>query len=97
MIVAKLRRVVLDTLKPHEPNIVLLALALTELPGVAAANITLVDMDARVESVKITLEGDAIDFDQVRELLIELGTSVHSIDQVVAGDAIIEARATPQD
>ncbi len=94
---AKLRRVVLDTLKPHEPNIVILAQALTDLPGVWAANLTIVEMDARVESVKITIEGEAIDFDQVRELLSELGTSVHSIDQAVAGNAIIEASPTPQD
>jgi hypothetical protein len=59
---AKIRRLVLDTLKPHEPNIIDLANMLSELEGVSSVNISIYEMDRMVENAKITIEGDAISF-----------------------------------
>ena len=49
----KIRRLVLDTLKPHEPSIVEWAGILSELEGISAVNISIYEMDRKVENAKI--------------------------------------------
>lgn len=93
----KIRRLVLDVLKPHNPSIIQLAAELSELPGVEAVNISIYEIDQRVENAKITLEGSDIIYDAVLQVIGEVGGTVHSIDEVVAGRMIIEDAKTPQD
>jgi hypothetical protein len=88
------RRIVLDTLKPHEPNIIELAQQLSELTGVGAVNISIYEMDRKVENAKITIEGQDIQFSEVESLIRELGGTVHSIDEAVAGKSIIDDAST---
>jgi hypothetical protein len=92
-----IRRLVLDTLKPHEPSIIKMAQELSDLPGIAAVNISIYEMDRKVENAKITIEGDNIQPLEVYQVIEELGGSVHSIDEVVAGKKIIDDAATLQD
>ena len=91
------RRLVLDVLKPYEPTIVQLAQLLSELEGVEAVNISIYEIDRRVENAKITIQGSDISFELVEDLIEENGGAVHSIDEVVAGRIIIDDAATPQD
>ena len=93
----KLRRLVLDTLKPHEPTILVWADKISELDGISAVNIAIMEIDRKVENAKLTIVGDGISFDRVREVIEDLGGTVHSIDEVVAGEKIIDAALTPQD
>ncbi len=93
----KIRRLVLDVLKPHEPTIIELASQLSELDGVEAVNISIYEIDLRVENAKITIEGDNINYEIVDYVIQENGGTVHSIDEVVAGKMIIEDAETPQD
>ena len=93
----KILRVVLDVLKPHDPSIIDLASLLSDLQGVENVNISIYEMDRRVENVKITLEGTDIDYDKVARMIIDQGGTVHSIDEVVAGCEIIEDAETLQD
>ncbi len=88
------RRIVLDTLKPHEPNIISLAQQLSELTGVGSVNISIYEMDRKVENTKITIEGQDIQFSEVESLIRELGGTVHSIDEAVAGKSIIDDAST---
>ena len=94
---AKIRRLVLDTLKPHEPNIIDLANELGELAGVSAVNISIYEMDRKVENAKITIEGEDISFESISKLIEEMGGTIHSIDEVVAGKMIIDDAETLQD
>ena len=94
---AKIRRLVLDTLKPHEPNIIDLANVLSELTGVSAVNISIYELDRMVENAKITIEGEDISFEQVSHSIEDMGGTIHSIDEVVAGKMIIDDAATLQD
>ena len=94
---AKIRRLVLDTLKPHEPNIIDLADVLSELTGVFAVNISIYELDRMVENAKITIEGEDISFEQVSHSIEDMGGTIHSIDEVVAGKMIIDDAATLQD
>lgn len=94
---ARIRRLVLDTLKPHEPSIIEMAAQLSELAGVLAVNISIYEMDRKVENAKITIEGENLSYPLVLEIVEELGGAVHSIDEVVAGKMIIDDSATLQD
>jgi len=92
-----LRRLVLDTLKPLEPTIIEFAQQISELPGVDSVNISIYEIDRKVENAKITIEGPEIIFETVKELIRELGGSIHSIDEAVAGKSIIDDASTLQD
>ncbi len=94
---AKVRRLVLDTLKHHEPNIIDLANVLSEIVGVSAVNISIYEVDRKVENAKITIEGEDIPFSKVSEMIEDMGGTIHSIDEVVAGKKIIDDAATLQD
>jgi hypothetical protein len=93
----QIRRLVLDTLKPYEPSIIDLAAQLSELPGVAAVNISIYEIDRRVENAKITIEGEDISYTSVLDVITEMGAAIHSIDEVVAGSRIIDDAVTLQD
>ncbi|HNT29612.1 MAG TPA: DUF211 domain-containing protein [bacterium] len=94
---AAIRRIVLDTLKPHEPGIIELAEKISDQPGVDAVNISIYEMDRKVENAKITIEGNNIQVDEVFKIVKDYGASIHSIDEVVAGKKIIDDSETPQD
>jgi hypothetical protein len=91
------RRLVLDVLKPLEPTIVELAQLLSDLEGVEAVNISIYEIDRRVENAKLTIEGGDISSDVVERVIQENGGAIHSIDEVVAGKLIIDDASTPQD
>jgi len=93
----KIRRIVLDVLKPHDPSIIELSGDLSDLSGVEAVNISIYEIDLRVENAKITLEGSDLNYDQVVRVIGDNGGTVHSIDEVVAGRSIIDDAVTLQD
>jgi hypothetical protein len=93
----RIRRLVLDTLKPHEPSIIEWAARLSDLEGVSAVNISIYEIDRKVENAKITIEGDAVSYQRVTSIIEEFGGAIHSIDEVVAGKEIIDDAATLQD
>ena len=92
-----IKRVVLDVLKPHAPSIIELAKRLGGLEGISGVNISLEEVDAETDSVKITIEGNNINYKEVKEEIIECGAVIHSVDAVSAGMKIIEEVNTPQD
>jgi len=94
--IGKIRRIVLDTLKPMEPTIIEMAKKLSVIDGVSAVNISLVEIDLKVENAKITIEGEDINFEDVESLIHDMGASIHSIDEVVAGKEIIDDAETLQ-
>jgi len=95
--VAGLRRLVLDVLKPHEPGNIVLALKLSELKNVDGVNLSLYEIDQTTENIKITIVGDEMDFDEIKRVIEDLGGVIHSIDEIVAGNKIIETVETEQD
>jgi len=93
----RIRRLVLDVLKPHEPSIIEMASNLSELPGIEAVNISIYEIDLKVENAKITREGTNINYQEVLRAIGEHGGTVHSIDEAVAGKTIIDDAETLQD
>ena len=94
---ANIRRLVLDTLKPHEPGIIELADELGDIEGVLAVNISIYELDRKVENAKITIEGENVPYQAVAKVIEEMGGSIHSVDEVVAGKMIIDDAVTLQD
>ncbi len=88
------RRMVLDVLKPHEPDLPELATRLSEIDGIDAVNISLVEIDQSTESVRITVEGDCINLDHLKETMKDCGASIHSIDEVSVGKRLIKKPST---
>jgi len=92
-----IKRLVLDVLKPHHPTIVELSSRLSILEGVSGVNLTLDEVDQETESIKITIEGNAISFEMIQQTIAESGAVIHSIDSVSAGKKLVEEVETPQD
>jgi uncharacterized protein len=94
---SKILRLVLDVLKPHQPTMLTIADKLGDLDGVHGVDITLLEIDSKVENIKVTIEGDDIDFQAVAEVVQDAGGSVHSIDKVSTGRELVEEADTAQD
>ncbi len=92
-----IKRIILDVLKPHEPSIIEVAQRLSSLEGISGVNISLEEVDAETDSIKITIEGNNINYDLVKKEIDECGASIHSIDGVSAGIKMIDEVNTPQD
>ncbi len=92
-----IKRFVLDVLKPHQPNLVDVAMLVGKIEGVVGVNVSLVEVDSHTESIKVTVEGDNLEFEEVKSALEACGASVHSIDQVVAGRTVVEEVKTHQE
>jgi len=89
--------IVLDVLKPHKPILPEFANRLAELPGIIGINISVIEIDQKTETIKLSIQGDSIDYETLKDEIEKLGGTVHSIDKVVAGKRIIQEVETPQD
>ena len=92
----KITLIVLDVLKPHTPTILDLSAKLTDLPSVSGVDITIFEIDSKVENAKLTLKGKDLNYKEINHVIRQSGASVHSIDKVQAGSIVVEEK-TPQD
>lgn len=93
----RIRRLVLDVLKPHDPSLLALTQAVCSEDSVDTVNSTVYEIDQDVENIKMTVQGENVDFDAVRAVIDDYAASIHSIDEAVCGETIIDASKTPQD
>jgi len=91
----KLKRIVLDVDVPSKISLIELAESILHVRGVRAVNITVEETDVEVLGLVIIVEGDDIDFDELRKTIEHLGAAIRGVDQVVAGDYIIEYPVRP--
>ena len=55
------------------------------------------DIDKETENIKVTIQGNDLDFDEITRAIESYGGSIHSVDEVVAGRTMVEEVTTPQD
>ncbi|MEM2918660.1 MAG: DUF211 domain-containing protein [Candidatus Altiarchaeota archaeon] len=79
------RLLVLDVLKPHQPNILEFGKLICREPTIENANLSVYAVDEKTESVKIILEGENMNFSRVKELIENNGGVIHSMDKVILG------------
>jgi hypothetical protein len=85
---ATVKRVVLDVLKPHQPNALEFAAQLADLDAGYKVNLLVQEVDDKTESIILRITGDNLDFDEITRHIKAMGASVHSIDEVdVEGEA----------
>jgi len=84
------KRIVLDVLKPHQPNGLEFAKAIAEHGADYHVTFTVQAVDEKTETVQIVIEADDINFDIIAETIANLGGSLHSIDEV-------EVSSTPEE
>jgi hypothetical protein len=88
---------VLDVLKPHHPSIVELSKKLSVLKGVDGVNLSLYEVDQQTENIKITVEGENLDYEEIKQSIDNLGAVIHSVDEIAAGKLLVEEVETLQD
>ena len=77
-----IKRVVLDVLKPHQPNVLEFASAIADKHSGCRVKITVTEVDEKTETTVISIESDDIPYEAIVETITSLGASVHSIDEV---------------
>ncbi|MEA1864288.1 MAG: DUF211 domain-containing protein [Euryarchaeota archaeon] len=92
-----IKRLILDVLKLHNPSIIEMADAVGRLPGVDGVNVSLYEVDQQTENVKVTVEGEGLEFDQIKEVIEHFGAAIHSIDEVASGKRLVEEIETLQE
>lgn len=86
-----IRRLQLDIDKAiARPDLLELAQAIDAVSGVQAVNITVTDIDIETLGTEVTVEGDHIDFDALIRSIEDIGAALHSIDEIVVGERIVE-------
>jgi hypothetical protein len=82
-----IRRIELDVLKPHLPNVLELASTIAALGPTYRVNLDVVEMDEKTETLTLIVEGEDINYGRVEEAIRSLGGSIHSIDKcLVTGE-----------
>lgn len=92
-----IRRLVIDVLKPHEPPVLSFTQQVGDVGCAGGVTASLLELDKEVQNVKLTIEGDALDYEMIEAAVEDAGGSIHSVDQVACGEYIVEDAPTPQD
>lgn len=79
-----IKMLVLDVLKSQEPGVEKYAKELSSLDGIDTISITVIEVDAKTETLKVSIQGENIDLERLREKIKNLGGTVHSVDKVVS-------------
>ncbi len=82
-------RVMLDALLPLNLSEIELAKKLADVSSVSAADVNIKEMEKKVQTAKITIEGGDINMDEVMMILDSSGVSVKNIDRVSTGKRLI--------
>ena len=78
-----IKHMVLDVLKPHQPPLPEFAKFLGEMNGIERIDISVVEMDEKTETLKVIIDGDSIDYDELKTHMAIQGAVIHSVDQVI--------------
>jgi hypothetical protein len=84
------RRLLLDVDKAFaRPSILEIAQAIDGCSGVEALDITVGEIDMETVDMAVTIEGEALDYEEIVRAIESSGAVVHCIDQVVVGKQLI--------
>lgn len=94
---AAVRRLVIDVLKPHDPSVLEFTNQVAETPEVHGVTSSLIELDQEVQNIKLTFEGEDLNFAAIKAEIEHLGGTIHSVDQVACGEYIVTDQRTLQD
>jgi len=87
----KVKRLVLDILKPHQPNGLEFAITLAEQSPDCHIKFSVAEVDERTETVMLVITGENIQFELISNTISAMGGTVHSIDEVEVINTLNEA------
>jgi hypothetical protein len=76
------RKIVLDVLKPHQPNALEFCSAIAAVGVDYRVRLAVLEMDENTETIQIEIQASAIDFAAIQQAITDMGGSLHSIDEV---------------
>jgi len=76
------KRIVLDVLKPHQPNALEFSQAIAKVGDDYHVHLIVLEVDKNTETIQIELQGSDIDFEAIQDAITSMGGSLHSIDEV---------------
>ena len=76
------KRIVLDVLKPHQPNALEFCQALAKAGSDYRVRLTVIEVDENTETLEIEISASSIDIDVIQATISNNGGSLHSIDEV---------------
>lgn len=76
------KRIMLDVLKPHQPNALDFSQAIAKAGKDYRVCLTVLEMDEHTETLQLEVEGSCVDLEAVESAITSMGGSLHSIDLV---------------
>jgi hypothetical protein len=77
-----IRRVLIEALKPRETLLVALSQAICSANGVEECDIVVTDVDVKTETIKLTVRGPNIDYEDISKVMQEYGMSIKGMDEI---------------
>jgi hypothetical protein len=77
-----IKKILLDSLKSRELSIVDLSKALCSVNGVNEVDIIVVEVDSNTETMKVTVKGPQINYNQVRKVMEKHAVSIKGVDEI---------------
>lgn len=75
-------RLMIDSLIPREMSVIELSKALCQAGGVSDVALSVTDVNAKTETIRLVITGHSIDFDAISKILSEHAASIRGIDEV---------------
>ena len=88
----KIKKLVLDVLKPQEPTIIEFAKTIKGIPGVEDVNIVTKKVDRKIENIQITIMGSGMDASEIMSTIEKMGGGIESVTEVEAGKCSLNDR-----
>lgn len=78
----RITQLVLDVLKPHEPDVAVFARHLANISPGLQVTLRVVEIDDKTQTLEIHIAGDDLDLVAISAAIGDMGASLHSIDEV---------------
>ncbi len=78
----QIKRLVLDVLKPHQPDVLEFARAIAAQAEDSCVKLKVLEMDDKTETLELIVEGSNLELDSIVTAINEMGGSLHSVDGV---------------
>jgi uncharacterized protein len=86
-----IRRLLLDVDKAlARPSVLEIAQGIAKVAHIEGFNITVTNIDAETLGMDVTIEGSNLDYHAIVTAIEETGAVVHSIDEIVAGERMVQ-------
>lgn len=78
----QIARIVLDVMSPAQLSMIDLAKKLEKIDGILQIDINLSELEKNVEDFKIILDGFGLNYEKIRDTIIDFGAVIRNIDSM---------------